>query len=83
MIFIQKQPAPPELEKLKKKAEEQGLSDKEGYNLLGNPLKRQVREALMQEQGHLCAYCMRRIPDERISEEHKDLSDVYIERWQA
>ncbi|MBS6397146.1 MAG: hypothetical protein KH452_08360 [Clostridiales bacterium] len=31
MIFIEKQPAPPELDELKKYAEEQGLSDKEGY----------------------------------------------------
>ena len=37
----------------------------------------------MHEQGHLCAYCMRRIPDERISEKDADLSDVYIEHWQA
>ncbi len=83
MIFIEKQPAPPALEKLKKEAEEKGLSDKEGYDTLGNPLKSQVREALMCEQGHLCAYCMRRIPDERILEEDTDLSDVYIEHWQA
>lgn len=32
---------------------------------------------------HLCAYCMRRIPDKRISDEDKDLSDVYIEHWQT
>lgn len=36
-----------------------------------------------EEQGHLCAYCMRRIPDVRILEEDVDLSDVYIEHWQA
>ena len=83
MILIRKLPAPPELDELKRKAEEQGLSDKEAYDLLRNPLKTQVRDALMHEQGHLCAYCMRRIPDERISEEDKDLSDVYIEHWQA
>lgn len=83
MIFIEKQPAPPELERLKKEAEAKGLSDKEGYDTLGNPLKRQVREQLMQEQGHLCAYCMRRIPDERITKEDTDLSNVYIEHWQA
>ncbi len=76
MILIRKLPAPPELDELKRKAEEQGLSDKEAYDLLRNPLKTQVRDALMHEQGHLCAYCMRRIPDERISEADKDLSDV-------
>ena len=72
MILIHKSPAPPALEALKKEAEKQGLSDKEGYDLLRNPLKKQVREALMQEQGHLCAYCMRRIPDERILQEDTD-----------
>ena len=50
MILIHKSPAPPALEALKKEAEKQGLSDKEGYDLLRNPLKKQVREALMQEQ---------------------------------
>ncbi len=83
MILIKKSPAPPGLDELKRNAEEQGLSDKEAYNLLRNPLKVQVREALMREQGHLCAYCMRRIPDERILESDADLSDVYIEHWQA
>ena len=45
MIFIKKSPAPEELEKLKKEAEEQGLSDKEAYDTLRNPLKSQVRES--------------------------------------
>lgn len=51
--------------------------------MLRNPLKRQVREALMEEQGHLCAYCMRRIPDSRILDSDVDLSNVYIEHWKA
>lgn len=76
MILIKKLPAPSELETLKKEAEKLGLSDKEAYDRLRNPLKSKVREALMQEQGHLCAYCMRRIPDERIMETDNDLSDV-------
>ena len=83
MIFIEKKSAPLELEVMKKEAEKQGLSDKEGYEKLRNPLKSQVRESLIQEQGHLCAYCMRRVPDERITTEDDDLSDVYIEHWQA
>lgn len=83
MIFIKKSSAPSELEALKKEAEKLGLSDKEGYDMLVNPLKDQVREALICEQGHLCAYCMRSIPDERILEKDEDLSDVYIEHWQA
>lgn len=40
MIFIKKSPAPAELEALKKEAEEKGLSDKEGYDHLKNPLKK-------------------------------------------
>lgn len=83
MILIKKLPAPSELETLKEEAEKLGLSDKEAYDRLRNPLKSKVREALMQEQGHLCAYCMRRIPGERIMEMDNDLSDVYIEHWQA
>lgn len=83
MILIKKMQAPSELEHLKREAEEQGLSDKEGYAELRNPLKSEIRESLMKEQGHLCAYCMRRIPDERIREEDADLSDVYIEHWMA
>lgn len=83
MILIKKSEAPPELEALRKQAEDEKLSDKEGFDLLRNPLKDQVRTALMNEQGHLCAYCMRRIPDERILPEDKDLSNVYIEHWQA
>lgn len=83
MILIKKLPAPSEVETLKEEAEKLGLSDKEAYDRLRNPLKSKVREALMQEQGHLCAYCMRRIPDERIMETDNDLSDVYIEHWQA
>ena len=83
MILIKKMQSPPELETLKRKAEELGLSDDEGYKSLRNPLKEQVRKALMEEQGHLCAYCMRRIPDERILEEDEHLSNVYIEHWQA
>jgi uncharacterized protein (TIGR02646 family) len=83
MILIRKSPSPEALLALKREAEEKGLSDQEGYAMLRNPLKGQVREALMAEQGHLCAYCMRRIPDDRILAEDVDLSDVYIEHWQA
>ncbi len=83
MILIKKMPPPLELEELKKEAEKQKLSDTEGYNKLRNPLKKQVREALMQEQGHLCAYCMCRIPDEQILENDQNVSRVCIEHWQA
>ena len=49
MILIKKFPAPSDLETLKKEAEEQGLSDKDGYAKLRNPLKTQVRNLLIQE----------------------------------
>ena len=41
MILIKKFPAPSDLETLKKEAEEQGLSDKEGYR---NQQDQNVRE---------------------------------------
>ena len=42
MILIKKGTPPSELEELKQKAEFLGLSDKEGYDLLRNPLKKEV-----------------------------------------
>ena len=83
MILIKKAQPLPELEAEKEKAKREGLSDKEAYGRLKKPLKDQVRDALMHEQGHLCAYCMRRLPDERITEEDADLKDIYIEHWKA
>ena len=83
MILIKKAQPLPELEAEKEKAKREGLSDKEAYGRLKKPLKDQVRDALMREQGHLCAYCMRRLPDERITEEDADLKDIYIEHWKA
>ena len=83
MILIKKFAAPIELNELKQQAEAANLSDSEGYDTLRNPLKNEVRNLLMQEQGHLCAYCMRRIPDERISKDNPNIKDTYIEHWQA
>lgn len=37
-------------------------------------VKRQLRESLLNEQGHLCAYCMRRLSDAK---------DVKIEHFEA
>ena len=81
MIYIKKSAPPKELVELKTCAEKHGLTDKEGYDKLGNPLKEIVRQSLLHEQGHLCAYCMRRIPDNRIHAEDTDLSGVHIEHW--
>ena len=53
MILIKKGTPPSELEELKQKAEFWGLSDKEGYDLLRNPLKKEVRNSLVQEHRTL------------------------------
>ena len=68
MIEIKKTPAPPELVILQQKAVSQGLTANEAYKTLQNPLKKDVINQLMLDQGHLCAYCMRRIPDTRDAE---------------
>jgi len=81
MILIKKNTPPDELVELKRQAEQQGLDNNEGYKLLVNPLKKQIVESLMREQGHLCAYCMREIPDTRILESDGNYSSVYIEHW--
>ncbi len=64
MILIVKAPAPEALLSLRKKAAEKGLSPRQAYHLLNKNanLKNKVRNALIQEQGGLCAYCMCRIP---------------------
>ncbi len=42
-------------------------------------LKKEVLENLMVEQGHLCAYCMRRIPEKR--QLPQGVHPVTIEHW--
>lgn len=39
-----------------------GLSPEDAYKRLKNPLKSEVRNSLVNEQGGLCAYCMCKIP---------------------
>lgn len=77
MIKINKLSAPDGLKELYDKCKEEKLSPDESYKKLGNPLKQKVIDNLMAEQGHICAYCMRRIPDER--ELPDDTPDVSIE----
>ncbi len=81
MIKIQKKAPPEELLALQADAIEKGLSPDEAYNSLRNPLKSKVLDQLMAEQGHLCAYCMRRIPDER--EVDENIPRATIEHWLA
>ena len=78
MIEIKKSSAPPDLVKLQQDAVAQGLTANQAYDTLRNPLKGDIIELLLKEQGHICAYCMRRIPDER-----KGLPHVKIEHWNA
>ena len=66
MIKIVKMPTPPELDNLKQKVMSQNLDPDHEYKKLKNPLKNKVLEQLMKEQGHVCAYCMRTIPDTRV-----------------
>lgn len=83
MIEIKKRTAPRELAQLEKRLIKRGLTAKQEYDILnGNTqLKRQVRESLMKEQGHICAYCMRKIPDERPV--IGSIPRVRIEHWIA
>ena len=62
MIAIQKKSEPEGLAQLRQKAIDEELSPKEAYALLRNPLKEQVRDRPVEEQGQICAYCMCRIP---------------------
>lgn len=75
MIKINKSQAMPELIALQKEAIENGLDADSAFESLRNPLKAQVTQQLMCDQGSLCAYCMRRIPDER------GLPHAKIEHW--
>lgn len=67
---------------IKKGREPQDLIDyrkKKFASYAGMPknVKEKVLESLMKEQGHLCAYCMRKIPEKRAE------LGVTIEHWAA
>lgn len=47
------------------------------YSGMPKDVKEEVLESLMNEQGHLCAYCMRKIP------QNKTEPGVTIEHWAA
>lgn len=78
MIEIKKSSAPPDLVKFQQDAVAQGLTANQAYDTLRNPLKKEVIELLSKEQGYICAYCMRRIPDER-----DGILPAKIEHWSA
>ena len=79
MIEIRKGTPPNILLEKQKIAKDNNLNPSEAYALLKNENKQIVLQSLMKEQGHLCAYCMRRIPDER--ELPPDIDQVTIEHW--
>lgn len=81
MIKIVKNTAPAQLEALKQRLIRRGLTPEQEYQKLKNPLKTIVREQLMKEQGHICAYCMRTIPDERVV--GTSIPSTTIEHWIA
>lgn len=60
MIHIQKMQEPQSLTEYKKQA----------HAYYGGCNKADIRKNLLQEQGHLCAYCMRRIYDDEMKIEH-------------
>ena len=72
MIEIKKGKEPYELLAYRKKS---------GANYDDMDCKPIVLESLMREQGYLCAYCMRRIPEER--ELPAGVKPATIEHWEA
>ena len=72
MIEIKKGKEPYELLSYRKKAR---------ANYDNMDCKQTVLESLMREQGYLCAYCMRRIPEER--ELPFGVKPATIEHWEA
>ncbi len=79
MIVIQKKEPPAILIEKQRFAEEHSLSAKDAYELLNSSEKKQILASLLEEQGHICAYCMRKIPDER--EKPQEIPDCTIEHW--
>lgn len=80
MIPIRKRSEPSELTELRKKAIERGLSPEEAYKTLKGIEKEKVRHSLLLEQGHLCAYCMCRIPRNDVD---ADIAPIVIEHYVA
>ena len=78
MIPIKKGTPPPKLMELSDKAAQKHLSPKQAYDTLKNPLKGQVLSQLVEEQGHLCAYCMCSIPRQDVN---PMISPITIEHY--
>lgn len=76
MIYIRKIAEPVELTQLR--ALNTTRSPRDAYNQLKNPLKTTVLNSLSEEQGHLCAYCMARIPNPDVVSEIPPCSIEHI-----
>lgn len=74
MIKINKSREPRELELYRQKPDAK-------YSDMPSDVKSSVLESLKREQGYLCAYCMRRIPETR--ELPAGVSPATIEHWKA
>lgn len=74
MIEIKKGTELKGLKKLREKARNKGLSPEKSFKLLKKPLKPKVVDMLKREQGHLCVYCMSRIPREDVEPEIPGIS---------
>lgn len=66
MIEVKKGSEPDDLKKLREECLAEGLTPKESYKMLCNPLKSQLIECLKRDQGQLCVYCMSVIPREDV-----------------
>lgn len=53
--------------------------DDASYEQMDKEVKEELLEKLLEEQGHICAYCMRRIPEKRALP--NGVSPVTIEHW--
>lgn len=63
MIYIQKASEPELLIKYR-------YQPNARFDDMDSDVKKQLRESLLKEQGHLCAYCMRRIDAKNVKIEH-------------
>ena len=53
--------------------------DGASYEQMDKEVKEELLEKLLEEQGHICAYCMRRIPERRALP--TSVASVTIEHW--
>ena len=82
MRVIKKGNAPDFLVERQKEAQRKGLNSADAYALLTAKERHELLDLLMKEQGYLCAYCTRRLPDKRVPEEEReDIPPVSIEHW--